>query len=208
MTVTAIIPTYNRTEILCSRALPSVLNQSHPVDEIVIVADGMEPEAYDDMVNALYDMPPFGGRLMVVNGERPAYPEWPGGLWLVQGYAARNRGLDMAMSDWVAPLDDDDEWTPDHIEVLLNGVNSTGADFVYGKAVTPDGQWYGFWPPSGANFTDGSQLYRRDLGYRYDPECVTRGKAADQDLWDRMVEGGVQFTFVDRLVHRYYPANR
>jgi len=204
MTVTAIIPTYMRHDLLVSRALASVLRQTVPVDEILIMVDGESHESFVDLCRAL----PQDPRICVENIERPEYPAWPGGLWLVQGWKARNTGLDLATSDYVAPLDDDDEWTDDHIELLMSAIDCTGADFAYGKAVTPWNQWYGHWPPSGANFTDGSQVYRRDLGYRYDPLCYDRGKASDQDLWDRMVEGGVTFTFVEKLVHRYFPANR
>lgn len=201
-TVSAIMPTFMRNDILLSRALPSILRQTVPVDEILIIMDGVDDEVYLDLLRRL----PTDERIWVKNIDRPEYPQHPGDFWLTQGWKARNTGLDMATGDYIAPLDDDDEWTDDHIELLLGAINSTGADFAYGKAVTPWGQWYGHWPPSGANFTDGSQLYRRDLGYRYDPECLSRGKAEDQDLWDRMVEGGVKFTFVEKLVHRYYPA--
>ena len=205
MTVSAIIPTYMRNDILLSRALPSILRQTVPVDEILIIMDGVDDEVYSDLLRRL----PTDERIWVKNIDRPVYPEWHGDQWLVLGWMARNTGLDLATSDYVAPLDDDDEWTDDHIELLLAAINSTGADFAYGMAVTPSGQQYGHWPPSGCNFTDGSQVYRRDLGYRYDPECIARGKAADQDLWDRMaIEGRVKFTFVPKLVHRYYPNPR
>lgn len=203
-TVSAIIPTYNRTDLLLSRAIPSVLAQTRPVDQIIIVADGMEEPGISDLAGRLIAL--NDSRIALYNIDRVDYPQHPGDFWLVQGYAARNAGLDLASGEWVAPLDDDDEWTPDHVSVLLGAAISAGADFAYGKAVTPWNQWYGHWPPSGANFTDGSQLYLRTLGYRYDPGCLSRGKAADQDLWDRMVEGGVRFTFVNELVHRYYPA--
>lgn len=206
MTVSAIIPTYNRNELLFSRSLASVLAQIHPVDEILIVADGMDDEQFDDLSRRLHKLD--DPRILWWNIDRPVYPESPGDFWSVQGYAARNFGLDHARGDWVAPLDDDDAWTSDHIEVLLSAALERGVDFAYGKAATPMGQWYGFWPPSGMNFTDGSQIYRHDMGYRYDPECITRWLPADADLWNRMVEGGVTFTFVDQLVHNYYPNPR
>lgn len=208
--ISAYIPTYNRHELLLERALASVLRQTHPVDEIIIVADGEEPESFQGLWNdpriQRISAPRGDPSLHLYNIDRPAYPEWPGDVWLIKGYAARNHALDVATGDWIAPLDDDDEWTDNHIEVLLEAALRKNVQFAYGKALTDHGQWYGSWPASGANFTDGSQLYRHDLGYRYDPECISRGKAADQDIWDRMVVGGVTFAFVDRLVHRYYPA--
>lgn len=206
MSVAAIIPTWNRNDLLMSRSLASVLRQTHPVDEIIIVADGMDGEEWEDLQLRITGL--AERRIELINIERPQYPTNKGDMWSVQGWKARNTGLDMAISEWVAPLDDDDEWTDNHIEVLLNAINNTGVDFAYGKAVTNFGQWYGHWPPSGMNFTDGSQLYRHDMGYRYDPESITRWLPTDADLWHRMIEGGVSFTFVDKLVHRYFPAKR
>jgi glycosyltransferase involved in cell wall biosynthesis len=206
MTVSAIIPTWNRNDLLMSRSLASVLRQTYPVDQIIIVADGMTGEAWEDLQLRIAGL--SERRIELVNIERPEYPPHKGNYWSVQGWKARNAGLDLATGDWIAPLDDDDEWTDSHIEVLLNAVNSTGVDFAYGKSVTPWGQWYGHWPPSGMNFTDGSQLYRHDMGYRYDPECLARWLPTDADLWHRMIEGGVTFTFVNSLVHRYFPATR
>lgn len=210
MTVSAIIPTWNRNDLLFDRSLVSVLRQTHPVDEVLIVADGMEGgqlAALKAGIRGLRPSSPMPIRLR--NIERQVYPEDPGQRWCVLGLNARNWGLDHARGDWIAPLDDDDEWTDDHVEVLLDAAVERGVDFVYGKSVVPiSGQTYGFWPPSGMNFTDGSQMYRRDLGYRYDPACIERWLPEDADLWNRMIAGGVTFTFVPQIVHRYYPNPR
>ena len=209
MTISAIIPTYNREDVLLEKSLPSVLRQTVQVDEVLIVADGMDPDRYNAMADRVIDLQ-FDAKpaIRIWNIERPEYPGDAGSMWSVQGWKARNHGLDHAKPGWVAPLDDDDEWTPDHIEVLLAAVEREGADFAYGRAITPWRQNYGHWPPSGMNFTDGSQLYRHDMGYRYDPESITRWLPTDADLWNRMVAGGVRFTFVDHLVHLYFPAKR
>lgn len=47
--------------------------------------------------------------------------------------ATRQRALDMVTPDcnWVAPLDDDDEFKPQHLDHLLRHALETGADFVY-----------------------------------------------------------------------------
>ena len=209
MTISAIIPTYNRNDMLLRRALASVLRQTMQVDEVLIVADGMVGGQLEELEYLLKDVQ-FEAQpaIRFWNIPRPDYPKDPGNFWSVQGWAARNFGLDHAKEGWVAPLDDDDEWTDDHIEKLYDAVIREGTDFAYGRAITPTGQGYGYWPPSGMNFTDGSQLYRHDMGYRYDPECLTRWLPTDADLWNRMVAGGVRFTFVDELVHRYFPAAR
>lgn len=51
----------------------------------------------------------------------------------------RNRALDMAETHWVAFLDDDDYWLPEHVETLLTAANGSGADVVYSGCVVLDG---------------------------------------------------------------------
>lgn len=45
--------------------------------------------------------------------------------------ATRQRALDAVNTDWVAFLDDDDWFNPDHLELLYKHAMDTGADFVY-----------------------------------------------------------------------------
>ena len=201
--VSVVIPTYNRNHLLFTRSLPSVLRQTHGNLEVHIVADGMQ----GDELKELYDRA-TDHRVKVWNIQRQLYPEDPGQKWCVLGLNARNHGLDHAKGSWIAPLDDDDEWTDEHVEVLLKAAMDRGVDFAYGRSLYhwPDGrpQTAGSWPPGMGAFCDGAQLYRNGMGYRYDPECITRGLPEDGDLWNRMVAGGVSFALVDRIVHHYH----
>lgn len=43
----------------------------------------------------------------------------------------RQRALDAVRTDWVAFLDDDDVWYPNHLEVLWELAQRTGASYVY-----------------------------------------------------------------------------
>jgi glycosyltransferase involved in cell wall biosynthesis len=43
----------------------------------------------------------------------------------------RQRALDAVQTEWVAFLDDDDYWYPQHVETLLNLQRETDADFLY-----------------------------------------------------------------------------
>jgi glycosyltransferase involved in cell wall biosynthesis len=46
-------------------------------------------------------------------------------------HAARNAALKAVMTDWVAFLDDDDEFCPNHLKVLVRGANKSHADMVF-----------------------------------------------------------------------------
>ena len=144
--------------------------------------------------------------------ERQQYPEDPAHRGWVLGMNARNHALDNAQGEWVAPLDDDDEWTPDHIATLLRTAQAAEADFAYGQSEYhwPDGRYQlaGRWPPGFGAFCDGAQVYRNGMGYRYDPKCIERALPEDGDMWERMVKGGVKFTFLPQVVHHYYPSAR
>jgi glycosyltransferase involved in cell wall biosynthesis len=93
ITISAIIPTYNRAHLV-GRAIDSVLAQTRPVDEIIVVDDGGSDNTAEIVSR-------YGGRVRYVRREN-------GGL-----AAARNTGVRESTCEWVAFLDDDDEWLPD-----------------------------------------------------------------------------------------------
>jgi glycosyltransferase involved in cell wall biosynthesis len=101
--VSAIIPTHNRAELL-ERAVRSVVAQTYPEIEIVIVDDGSS-DATADVVRRL-------------SSERPI-------VYLRNDIArgapyARNRGIEAASGHFIAGLDDDDEWLPERIARLAD----------------------------------------------------------------------------------------
>jgi glycosyltransferase involved in cell wall biosynthesis len=106
-----VIPVYDRAHLL-GRAIQSVLGQRCGDFEVVVVDDGSRdnPEA---VVEALSDQ-----RLRFVRQENRG------------GGAARNRGIDEARGRFVAFLDSDDEFLPDHLAALqrlLEGTSNTAA---------------------------------------------------------------------------------
>jgi glycosyltransferase involved in cell wall biosynthesis len=96
--VSAVIPTRNRPGSLMF-AVKSALAQTHPVLEVVVVIDGPDPVT-ESMLHALNDP-----RVRVVALPAP-----------VGGSDARNAGVQAARGEWIAFLDDDDEWLPRKIE--------------------------------------------------------------------------------------------
>ena len=101
MRVTAVIPLFNKAERI-KVALDSVLEQSRPVDEIIVVDDGSTDGGHD--IVAAYREP----RLRLLRRDVPG----------AGGYAARNLAISAATAEWMAFLDADDVWQPDHIDRL------------------------------------------------------------------------------------------
>mgnify|MGYP000161386407 CR=1 FL=1 len=92
--VSAIIPTYNRRELVI-RAVRSALAQTRTVEEIIVVDDG----STDGTGEALEAE--FGDRIVYVRQANAGVS------------AARNRGMAMSRGRHIALLDSDDEWLPE-----------------------------------------------------------------------------------------------
>jgi glycosyltransferase involved in cell wall biosynthesis len=91
--VSLIIPTYNRADLVVE-AIESVLAQSHPPEQIIVVDDG----STDHTSQALSA---YGERIEYLRQDNAGVN------------AARNRGLERARCTYVALLDSDDLWLPE-----------------------------------------------------------------------------------------------
>jgi len=111
--ITAIIPTFNRPEKTL-RAIESILNQTQPVDEILVVDDASKKhfECKRD---------PKPTKVKVLRHDRNMGVS-----------CARNTGIKEASNDWLAFLDSDDEWDPVKIEKQTQDQkNNTDTLFFY-----------------------------------------------------------------------------
>ena len=122
MNVSVVTPCRNAAAYLPA-ALASVAAQTRPPDEVLLIDDG---SGDDSVAVARRSAAECGLRLRVFRG-----------AWGNAG-AARNVGLRHARGDWVALLDADDLWEPDHLEqaerVLSNtagGGSATAGDVAY-----------------------------------------------------------------------------
>jgi glycosyltransferase involved in cell wall biosynthesis len=206
VTVSVILPTYNRPKLLMGRAIPSVLAQTEPDWECHVIGDGTD----DETVRRMEELVAADSRFRFTNLPRTTYPDgtrWD--HWGLLGLDVLNYGLETATGNWISVLNDDDEFTPDHHQILISLADEKGVDFAYGMSVTPWGQEYGAWPPGDAQLTQGSYVYRgRARDFRYDLRCILdRGLNGDADMWTRMYSEGVTFAMTGKRVHRYYPAS-
>ncbi len=102
--ISVIIPTFNRQQVL-GRAIDSVLAQTRPADEIIIIDDGSTDgtEAYI----------------------KETYPDLHYIFQPNKGIStARNQGIRAAGGVWLAFLDSDDKWLPRKIENQLQALNN------------------------------------------------------------------------------------
>ncbi len=107
--VSVIIPTYNRWPLV-AESIDSALAQDYPNLEVVVVDDG----STDDTEEQLPKRYPSKVRYFTQENRGPA--------------AARNKGIQMALGEYVAFLDSDDLWMPNKLSVQV-------------AAMTADEEW-------------------------------------------------------------------
>ncbi len=95
-----VLPAYNTPPDILRRAIDSVLNQTYPYFELIIVDDGSEP-SLEPIVKEYTD-----DRIIFI-----IHPVNKGAS------AAHNTGIKAAKYDWIAFICHDDEWLPNKLEV-------------------------------------------------------------------------------------------
>jgi len=212
MKFSVVIPLYNKAPYII-RAIDSVLNQTMPAHEIIVVDDGS-----DDV----------GGEL-VENLNNPKVRLFKQEN-LGQG-AARNHGIKVATNDMIAFLDADDEWLPDfleHIYWLWQNFPACGAyatasytirqagNIVYSDlSLLPPAPWIGIIPnffelfQHGLAFNSSSVVIPKRIideigGFRVD----TR-QSEDFDLWARIaIEYPIAFCPKRKVIYHQDAQNR
>jgi glycosyltransferase involved in cell wall biosynthesis len=195
--VSVVIPAYDRPAMV-RRALASVATQTAPPREVIVVDD-----CSTDDTGAVAER--LGARVVRHDRNRGE-----GG--------SRNTGLSCATQPWVALLDSDDEWLPDHLatvwalredHVLVAGscigVGGNGAPRVYG---VPGPRPLALRTPARLGHPDNcvppsAALLRRDAALAaggFDPSLE---RCADLDLWLRMLERGTGVAS-PRVTARYH----
>jgi glycosyltransferase involved in cell wall biosynthesis len=192
--VSVVIPTYNRAADV-KRALDSVLSQTFPVIEIIVVDDG----STDNTREVVAD---FGEHVRYIYKQNAGLSK------------ARNTGIQAATCDWVAFLDSDDWWFPKKIQMQADAIKrNPEADLIYtsGWAVAVDGTrtllqaadptclWPGLRYSNLLTGGPSSVMIRRDVLLAVGGFNESLVMSEDWELWVRLIQKHA-FTFVSEPV--------
>lgn len=119
--ISVVIPTLHRPQLVL-RALTSVFCQTYEEIEVIVVIDGPDQESAS-VLSELKDP-----RLRVVMNPKS-----------LTAAGARNAGIDHSRGEWVAFLDDDDEWLPQKLsrQLLLAKARNAALITCLSRVVSP-----------------------------------------------------------------------
>ncbi len=205
--VSVVIPTYDNFRAMRERALPSVLAQTYPNLEVVVVGD-RAPAETAQVIAELND-----GRIRYHNLERRGpYSEDPHKLWLVGGTPPYNTAVRLARGSWIAYLSDDDSFRADHLERLVQRARRDRVELCYGLLVEhlPDGseREIGTFPPGPGQFGFQAAIYHAGLADFLEFELADAefGQPVDWGLCRRMLRAGVRMGMVEEPTSDYFPS--
>lgn len=198
--VTVVTATWGRPRTILERAIPSVQAQTYQPIQHIVVTDGDDADLSATLRGAGYGETNRQRRLvqlgqnwgrLVVNG--------------AVGAAPRQVGAFMAAGDYIAYLDDDDEWLPHHVANVVEGF-ATGVDLVCSKWCSPGGYAvYGSAPPRVGHTGTGMMAHRAELlklsGWQMD------GYECDGKLVERWIDGGASWVLLDEPTVIFYGAH-
>ena len=127
-----ILPTYNRSEMLLKRSIPSILNQTYTNFKLIIIGDKCTDNT-EQIIKSFNDKRIYFENLETRNKR---YPETIENHWFAGPVVAINRGLELVTGDWIARIDDDDIWTKNHLEKLFECAQKNKAEFVSSSYTT------------------------------------------------------------------------
>jgi len=197
-------PTYNRSQMLKDRAIPSVLKQTYTNFEYIIVGDCCTDDT-EEVVKSFND-----DRIKYVNlskrGKR--YPETAMNHWYAGPVVASNKALSLVSGQYIARLDDDDIWTGTHLEVLLDFLKRKDREFVCSNTLVVEDGIEEIRPNARGFAPTHTWLYKSYLKFfKYNINCWRKSwnKVNDTDIYDRMLNAGVRIGFLSEVTGLYIP---
>jgi glycosyltransferase involved in cell wall biosynthesis len=198
-TISCVVPVFNGERYL-AEALDSVLRQTRPPDEIVVVDDGSSDRSAEIVRG-------YGNRVRYVRQDNRG------------AAAARNRGVELAGGELLAFIDQDDLWRPHKLELqLASFAADPGLDICVSHV---DLQWDSARAEEQAalgehrrarrvpGYTTPAMLARRSAFARIGPLDTRLTRADATDWFLRGIDLGLSILLIPQalLVHRMHDTN-
>tara|TARA_B100000780_G_scaffold274215_1_gene238906 strand:- start:656 stop:1456 length:801 start_codon:yes stop_codon:yes gene_type:complete len=199
-----IIPTYNSAKYV-KRTLESVIDQTYPHYEIIVVDDGSD----DNTVEIIYN---YFENFNSISYKVLQQKNYGAG-------SARNRGIDNAKYDWIAFLDSDDLWNNNKLSdisddinkntnrnffchneciIELDGgvtINNYSRNFDYSKSLVRQLYQRNY-------FSTSAVVVKKSVLLKHNGFNVSFRSAQDYEMWLRM-SSDIKVKFVDRVLGTY-----
>lgn len=225
--VSICVATWNRSDLLIERSLPSILNQTYQNIEIIVIGDCCN----DDTVERIKEIK--DPRLFFYNRKKrknyliDKVKSKEGGAWCIGGIYAVNLALLKAKGDFITHLDDDDEMLSNKIEDLVKIAQEKKVDYIchgfdhqnylekdlklWGRKDFQPGslKWYSKKNVENGKFghvTTGSQFYHNFFKkVKWDIECsIKRNAPGDWDRYMRILEFKPNIYFHNEILMKHY----
>lgn len=197
--ISCVVPTHDR-RVLLERALTSVLQQTLPPAEVVVVDDLSQPDVEHTVAECARDRPEVPVRYVSARGRTQQ-----------TAGSSRNLGVAHTTGSLLAFLDDDDAWSPQFLEQVITRMSRReaavglshveyrqGEHSVLGMAM-PEGLSADqcLYNPgmTGSNLVVERQAFDQVGGF--DPDLWV---ANDVDVLVRLLDAGVHYTVVPRML--------
>ena len=189
--VTVISPTFGDPKLLRERCIPSILSQTYPnIEHLIVVNGGDQPPEENTPARRVVHL----GRNWHTFTPSPSY-----------GVIAVITAAGLARGRYIAYLDYDDEFLPQHIEKLVDLLETKNVDWVYSQMAVVrsgkfEGQVIGSPKPAFREISGQLLLHKAEMFNvaQWDPKCQDNLACLPQ-RWRRLATYAADWD----LIHRW-----
>tara|TARA_E500000178_G_scaffold354129_1_gene422078 strand:+ start:246 stop:1109 length:864 start_codon:yes stop_codon:yes gene_type:complete len=205
--ITIYTPTFNRANILKSRAIKSVLKQTYKNFEYIIVSDGSSDNT-EQIVKSFKDK-----RIRFFKIKRKIlYKKNIENLWFAGPVRPNNYALKKTNGKWLAKIDDDVVWHKDHLKRSLKFCKKRNLEFMTSASKAIRFKKEVPAKPYKINncFMGGSNtfFYKSYLKFfKFNIHCWKKSinRVNDIDLFDRISKVGAKIGYSKKINNYIYP---
>ena len=201
-----VLPTYQRkdgkTPELLNRALRSIFAQTYTKFKVYLIGDKYDNQVELSTIVSQYPAEHIYYENLSIAHERDKYSDNPKAIWCSGGVFAHNYAISKIEEDklrYVCFLDHDDQWLPNHLQILHDVIKETGANWLCTKTdvnnkimylprITTDQPMVEFLPLAEGLIKSSSCFDVCTIPLRFRDVLAETGELfpSDADLWKRM----------------------